>query len=121
MYISWRTNPFETFVNCGMKIRLLLKKIFTNKYWITAMVFIAYLFFGDKNTILEQYELQQQYSKVKRENAYYKEQITQSEHQYTELFTNKQNLETFAREKYLMKRENEDVFVIVNTPEPTLE
>jgi cell division protein FtsB len=104
-----------------MKFRLLLKKIITNKYWITAMVFIAYLFFGDKNNILEQYELQQQYLKVKRENAYYKEQIKQSERQYTELFTNKQNLETFAREKYLMKRENEDVFVIVNATESASE
>lgn len=85
------------------------------------MVFIAYLFFGDKNNILEQYELQQQYLKVKRENAYYKEQIKQSERQYTELFTNKQNLETFAREKYLMKRENEDVFVIVNATESASE
>ncbi len=77
------------------------------------MVFVAYLFFGDKNNVIEQYDLQQQYLKVKRENTYYKEQIKLSERQYTELFTNNKNLEKFAREKYLMKRDNEDVFVIV--------
>jgi cell division protein FtsB len=47
------------------------------------------------------------------EKEYYLEKIKEVEKDRMELMTNKELLEKFAREKYLMKRENEDVFVIV--------
>ena len=77
------------------------------------VVFILFMVFGDKNNIVEQYNLRKQYSKVKSEHDYYIEQIAKAKKDYSELFSNNSNLEKFAREKYLMKRENEDVFVIV--------
>jgi cell division protein FtsB len=75
------------------------------------------MIFADKNNIIEQYKLQQQYTKVKREHRYYEEQILDARKQQDELFGNDKNLEKFAREKYLMKKDNEDVFVIVKKSE----
>jgi cell division protein FtsB len=89
------------------------KKVITNKYLIASAVFIVFMIFADKNNIIEQYKLQQQYTKVKREHRYYEEQILDARKQQDELFGNDKNLEKFAREKYLMKKDNEDVFVIV--------
>ncbi len=89
------------------------KKIITNKYLITSVVFIVFMVFADKNNMIDQYKLQQQYTKVKREHRYYQEQIINARKQQEELFSNDKNLEKFAREKYLMKKDNEDVFVIV--------
>jgi cell division protein DivIC len=89
------------------------KKIVTNKYLIASAVFISYMIFADKNNVIEQYKLQQQYSKVKREHRYYEEQILVARKQQEELFGSDKNLEKFGREKYLMKKDNEDVFVIV--------
>lgn len=76
------------------------------------------MIFADKNNVIEQYKLQQQYTKIKREHKYYEQQIIDARKQQEELFSNEKNLEKFAREKYLMKKDNEDVFVIVKkTPE----
>ena len=44
---------------------------------------------------------------------YYEDKIIEAKQQKDELFTNDKNLEKFVREKYLMKREDEDVFVFV--------
>lgn len=70
------------------------------------------LLFADKGNVFDQYKLYTKYSKVKSENEYYKMQIEKARKDYNELFTNDRNLEKFAREKYLMKRDDEDVFVI---------
>jgi cell division protein FtsB len=93
------------------------KKIITNKYFITSVVFVGYMIFADKNNMIEQYELQRQYNRIKTEHRYYEDQIRDARKQYDELFTNDKNLEKFAREKYLMKKDNEDVFVIVESGE----
>jgi cell division protein FtsB len=90
-----------------------IKNIVKNKYVIATVLFVTFIIFGDKNNIVEQYNLRKQYSKVKTEHDYYIEQIAKAKKDYNELFSNNRNLEKFAREKYLMKRDNEDVFVIV--------
>jgi len=90
-----------------------IKNIVKNKYIIATVVFVVFMIFGDKNNIVEQYNLHKQYTKVKTEHNYYIEQIAKAKKDYNELFSNDKNLEKFAREKYLMKRDNEDVFVIV--------
>jgi cell division protein FtsB len=90
------------------------KKIITNKYLLATLVFIGYMIFADKNNVIEQYKLQKQYTKVKREHQYYETQILEARKKQEELFGNDKNLEKFGREKYLMKRDNEDVFVIVS-------
>lgn len=77
------------------------------------------MIFGDKNNVIDQYNLQKQYKKVKAEHSYYVEQIAKAKKDYNELFSNDKNLEKFAREKYLMKRDNEDVFVIVDDKNAT--
>ncbi len=89
------------------------KKWITNKYIIAVVVFVVFMIFGDKNNVIDQYELHKQYRKVKTEHDYYINQIAKAKQDYNELFSNDKNLEKFAREKYMMKRDNEDVFVIV--------
>ncbi|MFI5221795.1 MAG: septum formation initiator family protein [Bacteroidia bacterium] len=92
----------------------ILKNIIRNKYIVATIVFLAFMFFSDKNNIIEQYRLRKEYSKVKAEHDYYATQLAKARKDYNELFSSKKNLEKFAREKYLMKRDNEDVFVILD-------
>jgi cell division protein FtsB len=47
-----------------------------------------------------------------REKEFYQEKRADVEKDRTELLTNKELLEKFAREKYLMKKDNEDLYVI---------
>ncbi len=89
------------------------KKLVTNKYIIASLAFVALLFFSDRNSVIDQFKLRKQYSKVKAEHKFYEQQIEDAKKQRDELFTSDKNLEKFGREKYLMKRDDEDVFVFV--------
>lgn len=74
---------------------------------------VMWLFLFDRNDIFSQIELRQKLSELEAEKNYYLEEIGKNKKDLIELKTNKSNLEKFAREKYLMKRDKEDIFVIV--------
>lgn len=95
-----------------MKAKRFLKYI-KNKYIITLTLFVAWLLFFDKNDIVSQVELNRQLNELKKEKQYYVDEIARNKQDMFELQTNPKNLEKFAREKYLMKKDNEDIFVIV--------
>jgi cell division protein FtsB len=93
-----------------MRIVLMLIK---NKYVLTIIGLVVWLVFFDKNDVFTQYELLQKCEKLEKEKEYYLTEIENNKRNLNELRTNKKSLETFAREKYLMKKENEDVYVFV--------
>jgi cell division protein FtsB len=84
-----------------------------NKYFLTVIALIIWLIFFDKNDFFTQRETLQKLKKLKHDRNYYTAQIENNKRELNELKTNKESLEKFAREKYLMKKENEDVFVFV--------
>lgn len=92
---------------------MFLFKILKNKYFLTTLAIIAWLLFFDKNDVFTQWELIQKCKKLEKERSYYISEIESNKTELRELQTNKKSLETFAREKYLMKKDNEDVFVFV--------
>ncbi len=92
---------------------MFLLKILKNKYFLTLLGGFVWLLFFDKNDFFSQYEMVRKLNKLKREQAYYKAEIEKNRTELLELKTNPESLEKFAREKYLMKKDNEDVFVFV--------
>ncbi len=90
-----------------------LLQLFKNKYFLISVVFLVWLIFFDRNDLLSQYEYRQQLNKLKEEHAFYTKETADVQKQLNELTSNKEKLEKFAREKYLMKKDNEDVFVII--------
>jgi cell division protein FtsB len=63
--------------------------------------------------LVERMQNRKELNQLKEDKVYYKEQIKENAARLNELKTNNDNLEKFAREQYLMKKDNEDVFVIV--------
>jgi len=90
-----------------------LLNLFRNKYFLVSMAFVVWMIFFDKNDLFSQYQYHQQVSKLKQERDFYQKQTAEVAKELDELNSNPQKLEKFAREKYLMKKDNEDVFVIV--------
>ena len=90
-----------------------LLKVIKNKYFLTMVGIIVWLLFFDKNDVFSQYELIKTCNKLRKEKSYYIAEIENNKTNLNELKTNKKSLETFSREKYLMKRDNEDIFVFV--------
>ncbi|MBI1222970.1 MAG: septum formation initiator family protein [Bacteroidetes bacterium] len=89
------------------------QKINRHKYLIVFGVFVIWMIFFDQNNLIDQYRLRSQLHDLKSEKAYYIREMEKAQQEYDELFTNQESLEKFAREKYLMKKDNEDIFVIV--------
>ena len=88
-------------------------KILKNKFFLVIVGLIVWLLYFDKNDVFTQLDLIKKCNKLNVEKNYYIDEIEENKKEIIELQTNKKSLETFAREKYLMKRDNEDVFVFV--------
>ena len=84
-----------------------------NKYFISFAAVVLWITLFDKNDFMSQYELRKKLYQMKAEQKYYQDEIEKSKKDMNELRTNPDNLEKFAREKYLMKKDNEEIFVIV--------
>lgn len=80
-----------------------------NKYFITALAFVAFMVFFDRHDVLTQIRLQRTVNKMEQDKIFYEGQIEREEQQRLDMEINK---ERFAREKYYMQRNNEDVFII---------
>ncbi|MHB1276828.1 MAG: FtsB family cell division protein [Bacteroidia bacterium] len=91
----------------------MVQKLIQYRYAITFGFFLLWMIFFDQNNMIEQYKLRSQLQDLKDEKEYYLQEMAKAQREYDELFTNQESLEKFAREKYLMKRDNEDIFVIV--------
>jgi cell division protein FtsB len=85
-----------------------------NKFLLASVAFIVWMLFFDRNDLPSQYEYRSQVKKLESDKAFYIKEINQAEKDLQELTTNTERLEKFARERYFMKKENEDVFVIID-------
>jgi cell division protein FtsB len=67
----------------------------------------------DSNNLIARYQLSAKLNSLENEKEYYQEKIEEVKKDRDELFGDQQSIEKFAREKYLMKKEKEDIYVIV--------
>jgi cell division protein FtsB len=71
------------------------------------------MLFFDQNNVVDRMKMSSEIKQLKEDREYYLEQIQKDSARLSELTTNKENLEKYAREQFLMKKPNEDVFVII--------
>ncbi|NOS55596.1 MAG: septum formation initiator family protein [Cyclobacteriaceae bacterium] len=89
-----------------------LPPAFRNFYIVTGLCFLVWMLFLDSNDLISRFKLGAKLRNLDREKAYYQEKIADVEKDRHELMTDRELLEKFAREKYLMKKETEDIFII---------
>lgn len=77
------------------------------------MLFLFWMLFLDANDLYTQYRLRSQLKNLNQEKEYYLKKIDEVQLEREQLLTDTEALEKFAREKYLMKKETEDLYVIV--------
>lgn len=88
-------------------------RLLQNKYFLVTTAFVVWMLFFDRNDLMSQYDYRSQLKKLQAEKEFYIRETEKAKTDLEELSTNKEKLEKFAREKYLMKKDNEDVFVII--------
>jgi len=74
---------------------------------------LLWMTFFDSNDIYSQYILTKKLNTLKEEKVYYEEKIVEVKEDREELLSDGALLEKFAREKYLMKKPTEDIYIIV--------
>ena len=89
-----------------------LPKFTRNFYFLFGLFFFIWMLFIDSNDFYTQYKLNQKRKNLEDQKEYYLEKIDEVKSEREELFSNNKKLEKFAREKYLMKKESEDLFII---------
>ncbi len=83
-----------------------------NKYFLTFSAFILYITIFSQNNLIERLSSVKDLNKLEIQKEYYLNIITENTEKIKELKTDQAHLEKFAREEYLMKKANEDIFII---------
>ncbi len=89
-----------------------LPPILRNFYWVTGIVFLVWMTFLDSNDLINRYRLSAKLRSLENEREYYQEKIKEVQKDREELMGTPELLEKFAREKYLMKKPTEDIYII---------
>lgn len=85
------------------------------------MALAVWLLFFDKNDLFSQWARRAEVKKLENDVQYYHDEIDRNKKEMEELQSNPKLLEKFAREHYLMHRDNEDIFILVPDTAATIE
>src|SRR5690349_18768192 len=107
MVVSLSFMTKKKFLKTSKAVFFSLLPYLKNKYVITVLVFFMWMLFFDRNDIITRVKLKNQLAKLQKEKEFYREEIKKVEETNALLFSNDETLEKFAREKYLMKRDDE--------------
>jgi hypothetical protein len=90
-------------------------KVVLNKYTITFVAFIIWMVFFDSDNLLTRKHYRNVLNELKQEKHYYLDEIRKDSTLTRKLLTDSLALEKYAREKYLMKKDKEDVYIVSDT------
>jgi cell division protein DivIC len=93
-----------------------IPRFIKNKYFIAFTVFAIWLLFLDRNNFIAQWGLKSDLKKLQKEKQFYLDETEKDSIDYQKLLNDSTQAEKLGREKYLMKRDSEDIFLIVRKP-----
>ena len=85
-----------------------------NFYVITSIIFLFFILIFDSYNIFIQWQLKNAKTELEKSKAYYMEAVKKIQIQNKRLMSDDEELERIAREKFYMKKDNEEIFVVIN-------
>ncbi len=98
-----------------MSVLKLIFRILINKYFLTTVAFVLWMVFFDSNNLLTRNKLQEKLDGLNVEKQFYLQEIKKDSTLTDQLLSDSAQLEKYARERYLMKKEKEDLFLVIDT------
>lgn len=95
-----------------MKVISYILPIVRNKYLLSLIAFVIWMLFFDKNDIFTQMQRKRELRGLEESKAFYSGEIAKEKKVSEELRSNPAAIEKYARENYLMKRDDEDIFIV---------
>ena len=87
--------------------------VIKNKYFIATILILVWMTFLDSNNFIHRINKSLKLRELQEEKVYYQRKMKETKEARRELMKSSESLERFAREKYFMKRKNEDLYVII--------
>lgn len=95
-----------------MKLLAHIPSWLKNKYLLTGTFFVVWMFFFDPQDISSDLSHRAKLSELKKNEQHLNQIIAGTRSELEQLKTNAQTIEKYAREKYMMKKDNEDLFIV---------
>ena len=92
-------------------------KFVANKYILTILCFLVWMSFFDQRDLFNTIEQKGKLNQLLAKKHYYEKEIAAAQQELTDLQNSSISLEKFAREKYLMKKDGEDIYLIEDSNE----
>jgi cell division protein DivIC len=83
-----------------------------NKYLITSILFVVFILYISENDLFSMFDRNKKLKNLQKSEQHLTKLINDTRQELNLLKTNDQTVEKYAREKYLMKKENEDLFIV---------
>ncbi|MFD2033687.1 septum formation initiator family protein [Belliella marina] len=84
-----------------------------NFYFVFTALFVLWMIFIDSNDIFSHFKLNSKVKELENQKEFLLERKEKIKQDREELMSNYELLEKFARERYLMKKKTEDLYVII--------
>ncbi len=105
-----RTNGLKAMAQRAWNTRV--REVMLNKYVIALVAFGVMFLIADGYSLIDRAKNAREIRRLEAEIEHKREQINESRRRIDELQSSKENLEKFAREKYLMKETDEVIYII---------
>jgi len=116
--VSDKVNSDKPFLRNGLDRPLsFIPAWLKNKYFLSAGAFIAWMLFFDPKDVFTQMEHHRELNELQSSKTWYQKEIAKESVEAEQLKVNPATIEKYARENYLMKRDNEDIFIIPEKPD----
>ena len=83
----------------------------SNKYVLILIFFLVWMFFFDTNSYFIHKELNEDIESLEKSKDYYQQEIKKDKG-FIQKMKDSNEMEKYAREKYYLKKENEDIYII---------
>ena len=83
-----------------------------NKYFISSILYLIWMLFFNEKDVITEFKRKGKLNELQKSEEHLNDVIKETKQELGNLKNNAQTIEKYAREKYLMKKENEDLFII---------
>ncbi|MFV0392308.1 MAG: septum formation initiator family protein [Paludibacteraceae bacterium] len=88
------------------------RKILFNKYFLTIVIFAVIVIFFGNNSLRNRWKTGKDIKSLNKEINFYQNEIQSNKQKMNDMQSGDENLERYAREKYYLKKDSEDLFII---------
>lgn len=94
-----------------------LLSVIRNKFIIATVAFAVWMLFFDRHDVTTQYGYYSELKDLEAQRDFYVSEMERINKTVSDIHTNPEEVQRIARERYQMKKDNEDVFVVIEVNE----